>query len=234
MLGGINVIPKPGTVPLLADGTTPTIVLGADVRHPGPGITNRPSYAAVVGSVDSDASKYDAITRPQQCRREMIDDLTDMVAHVIKKYMQYRKEVEKRVDLAPQRILFYRDGISEVEYDFYLQSHSGALGTNRSAHYNVLVDQNNLMPNDLQTISLALCHIYARSTCSVSVVAPVYYAKIAGEMAGQHYDPDGGHYSSQTASASQSDAGSDVVTYEDLRFAFESIHGHIGQHMYFQ
>lgn len=33
--------------------------------------------------------------------------------HVIKKYMQYRKEVEKMADLNPQRILFYREGISE-------------------------------------------------------------------------------------------------------------------------
>ncbi|KAG8898512.1 hypothetical protein FRC01_010881, partial [Tulasnella sp. 417] len=243
-LGGINVIPKPDTVRFLTDRAIPTIVIGADVQHPGPGNMTRPSHSAVVGSVDSDASKYVATSRAQPCRREMIDDLTDMVAHVIRKYMQYRKEVEKNPNPAPRRILFYRDGISEgqfkeckdfevvqifkacdrlniprpkltfvvvgkrhhirffpapgggsdksgnvpaglvvdreitspVEYDFYLQSHGGLLGTSRSAHYNVLVDENNFLPDDLQRISFSLCHVYARSTRSVSIVPPVYYA----------------------------------------------------------
>lgn len=107
-------------------------------------------------------------------------------------------------------------------------------GTNRSTHYNVIVDQNNLMPNDLQTISLALCHIYARSTCSVSVVAPIYYARMACKMVVQHYDPDGGYYSSKAVLEPQSDANSGAAAYEASRFAFESVHGHIGQHMYFQ
>lgn len=78
-LGGINVIPKPDTVRFLTDPATPTIVIGADVHHPGPGVTNRPSYAAVVGSVDSDASKYVAVSKPQEPRKEMILNLTEMI-----------------------------------------------------------------------------------------------------------------------------------------------------------
>lgn len=34
------------------------------------------------------------------------------------------------------------DVINPVEFDFYLQSHGGILGTSRPAHYNVLIDEN--------------------------------------------------------------------------------------------
>ena len=32
--------------------------------------------------------------------------------------------------------------VNPVEFDFYLQSHGGLLGTSRPAHYNVLLDEN--------------------------------------------------------------------------------------------
>ncbi|KAG8918308.1 hypothetical protein FRC01_001932 [Tulasnella sp. 417] len=115
-LGGINVSPKIETIPILKDVALPTIVIGAWVGHPGPGDITKPSFAAVVGSLDSGASKYVATMRPQPCRVEMIENLTDMIAHVIKQYMKYRKEVEKKTVLAPQRILLYRKGISEGQF----------------------------------------------------------------------------------------------------------------------
>jgi eukaryotic translation initiation factor 2C len=34
------------------------------------------------------------------------------------------------------------DVINPVEFDFYLLSHGGILGTSRPAHYNVLLDEN--------------------------------------------------------------------------------------------
>jgi eukaryotic translation initiation factor 2C len=79
-----------------------------------------------------------------------------------------------------------------VEFDFYLQSHGGLLGTSRPSHYNVLHDENQFgyviyipsperlytyfipSPDGLQQLSFALCHVYARATRSVSIPAPVY------------------------------------------------------------
>ena len=61
-----------------------------------------------------------------------------------------------------------------TEFDFYLQSHGGLLGTSRPAHYSVLYDENNFTADSLQSLSFALCHLYARSTRSVSIPAPVY------------------------------------------------------------
>ena len=66
------------------------------------------------------------------------------------------------------------DITSPVELDFYLQSHAGLLGTSRPAHYNVLYDDNKFTTDALQALSFALCHVYARSTRSVSIPAPVY------------------------------------------------------------
>ncbi|KAG8926563.1 hypothetical protein FRC00_002794 [Tulasnella sp. 408] len=79
-LGGINFLLKPDTIPFLTDTAVPTIVMGADVMHPGPCQSGRPSYAAVVGCVDTGNSKYIGVTRAQGCRVEMIEELADMVA----------------------------------------------------------------------------------------------------------------------------------------------------------
>jgi len=51
---------------------------GADVIHPAPGSDGRPSFAALVGSVDSDSAKYIATIRCQTSRVEIIEDLEDM------------------------------------------------------------------------------------------------------------------------------------------------------------
>ncbi|KAI0081731.1 argonaute-like protein [Panus rudis PR-1116 ss-1] len=82
-----------------------------------------------------------------------------------------------------------RDITHPLEMDFYLQSHAGLLGTSRPAHYNVLYDENKFTADALQALSFSLCHVYARSTRSVSIPAPVYYADIVCSRAKNHYDP---------------------------------------------
>ena len=46
--------------------------------HPPPGSQEIPSYAALVSSVDSNVSKYIAITDVQTRRVELIENLGDM------------------------------------------------------------------------------------------------------------------------------------------------------------
>ncbi|KAJ7500499.1 argonaute-like protein [Mycena galericulata] len=257
-LGGINVITDPTQGAILSDPHNPTVVMGADVMHPGAGTTGRPSFAAVVSSVDSNAAKYVATQRVQASRQELISDLQEMTEYLLQKYMSYREHAEK-VDpskRAPKRLIFYRDGVSEgqfqqvldqelpliraaclqlkikptitlvvvgkrhhvrffptnerdadrsgncpagtvvdrdvghpTEFDFYLQSHGGLLGTSRPAHYSVLYDENNLTADTMQALSFALCHVYAGSTRSVSIPAPVYYADTVCARAKIHFDP---------------------------------------------
>ncbi|KAH6943446.1 hypothetical protein HPB50_021678 [Hyalomma asiaticum] len=93
----------------------PVIVIGADVTHPAPGDKLRPSIAACVGSLDSIPSKFHATIRVQMedsaatARVEIIKDLKDMMKDMLKAF--YRATKHK-----PERIIFYRDGVSEGQF----------------------------------------------------------------------------------------------------------------------
>jgi len=113
-----------------------------------------------------------------------------------------------------------------TEFDFYLQSHAGLLGTSRPAHYNVLLDENNFTPDSLQQLSFALCHVYARSTRSVSIPAPVYYADIVCSRAKNHFDPAG----SLEIDPNASDRGAGIEAYKK---AFKPVHNSTAPTMYF-
>ncbi|KAF8525186.1 Piwi domain-containing protein [Hysterangium stoloniferum] len=76
--------------------------------------------------------------------------------------------------------------VHPIEYDFYLQSHTGILGTSRSAHYTVLLDELDLPSDGIQGITFVLCHVYGRATRSVSIPAPVYYADLVCGRATYH------------------------------------------------
>ncbi|KAJ7664974.1 ribonuclease H-like domain-containing protein [Mycena rosella] len=246
-LGGINTVLDHG-VPLLGDSQNGTMVMAKSVQG---------SYAAVVSSVDSHASKYVATLRAQK-QQEMISDLGDMTARLLALYMAYRREKENiRSNAAPKRIIFFRDGVSEeqfpailqeelpeiqavcnslkippkitvvvvgkrhhlrffdqekllddekncvagtvidrdvvhpTEFDYFLQSHyhGAPRGTVRPAHYSVLYDENNLSPDDMQSLSFALCHVYARSNRAVSIPAPVHYADRVCTRWKIHFNP---------------------------------------------
>ncbi|KAG8898541.1 hypothetical protein FRB99_007372 [Tulasnella sp. 403] len=302
-LGGINVVPTPETVQFLLDPNSPTLVIGADVAHPPVGSRGRASFASLVGSVDSSASKYIAITRPQRVRTEMMNqqNLEEMVYYLIMKYMSYRREKEKKANPAPRRILLYRDGVSEgefekcrdlevpciqaacrraglnpipaltfvivrkghhvrffpqneadrdrsgnvraglvvdreivspVEFDFYLQSHGGLKGTSRSSLYNVIHDDNRFTPDALQTMTNALCYVYARATRSVSIVPPAYYADLVAFRAKHHFDPDGGLNLSDTASQMTDDE--EEAQLQQVIQAMHPLHARTADYMYFQ
>ena len=92
----------------------PTMIFGADVTHPGIGETNKPSIAAVVGSMDIKLSRYAASVRVQGSRVEIIQDMKAMAKEQIQYFV-----VANRT--RPHRILFYRDGVSEGQFAQVLQ-----------------------------------------------------------------------------------------------------------------
>ncbi|XP_054163595.1 protein argonaute-3-like [Oppia nitens] len=74
----------------------------------------------------------------------------------------------------------------KYDYDFYLCSHNGRIGTSRAAHYYVLADENGFSTEDMCKMTYYLCHTYQRCTKSVSIPAPVYYADLAAYRAKVH------------------------------------------------
>ncbi|XP_037520540.1 protein argonaute-2-like [Rhipicephalus sanguineus] len=73
-----------------------------------------------------------------------------------------------------------------LRFDFYLCSHTGIQGTSRPSYYRMLWDDNCLSPDELHNLTYQLCHTYLRSTRSVSVPAPTYYAQLVGHRARYH------------------------------------------------
>jgi hypothetical protein len=106
----------------------PTMMVGSDVTHPSPGSARgTPSIAAVVGSIDSNFGQFPASLRLQQSKKEvrnmfhldsrstliqktqMITDLTEMMIERINAF-------KLKNNALPQRILFFRDGVSEGQF----------------------------------------------------------------------------------------------------------------------
>lgn len=75
----------------------------------------RPSIASLVGSMDHKAARYAATVRVQTARTESIADLGGMVVELLKTFYQTCGQ-------KPDRILFYRDGVSEGQFAEVLRS----------------------------------------------------------------------------------------------------------------
>eukprot|EP00262_Sarcandra_glabra_P005111 TRINITY_DN16421_c0_g1_i1.p1 TRINITY_DN16421_c0_g1~~TRINITY_DN16421_c0_g1_i1.p1 ORF type:complete len:914 (+),score=151.93 TRINITY_DN16421_c0_g1_i1:78-2819(+) len=70
-------------------------------------------------------------------------------------------------------------------YDFYMCSHAGMIGTTRPTHYHVLLDEIGFSADDLQELVHSLSYVYQRSTTAISIVAPISYAHLAASQIGQ-------------------------------------------------
>ncbi|TGO08888.1 hypothetical protein BTUL_0187g00070 [Botrytis tulipae] len=115
-LGGINQEVSNGC------GTkSKTMIVGADVTHPG-NEEGCPSIAAVVATDDDSRFQYLGSARIQEGKQEYISDLRGMMKE---RLIAWAERVLKDIKLGvggmyphilPDRILFYRDGVSESQF----------------------------------------------------------------------------------------------------------------------
>jgi eukaryotic translation initiation factor 2C len=92
----------------------PTMIIGADVYHAGPN-TKSLSIAAVVGSMDIEFTRFVAAIRPQESRTETITDMKGCVRELLETFRSC-------TGTSPERIIFFRDGVSEGQYDAVLRT----------------------------------------------------------------------------------------------------------------
>ncbi|KAF2853105.1 Piwi-domain-containing protein [Plenodomus tracheiphilus IPT5] len=111
-LGGVN-----HTVELkkMAPLDAQTILFGIDVTHPSPGSAETaPSIAGVVASVDAVFSQYPASMRTQKGRQEMVAELDEMIVERLKLWQERNRGL-------PNKVIVYRDGVSEGQYRIVLE-----------------------------------------------------------------------------------------------------------------
>lgn len=93
-------------VPQVFDKTT--MMVGADVTHP-PGGGNQASIAVTVAGLDGDNVRFEPGIRLQDPRTEIIADLENLM-------FNHMKTFEEKTKSPPQKIIFFRDGVSEGQY----------------------------------------------------------------------------------------------------------------------
>nr|WGH50461.1 argonaute 5 [Nicotiana benthamiana] len=119
-------------IPFLTD--IPTIVFGADVTHPQPGEDSSPSIAAVVASMDwPEVSQYRCLVSAQPHRKEIIEELYQKhgdpkkgIVHggmIRELLIAFRRST----GIKPGRIIFYRDGVSEGQFNQVLLEEMDAI-----------------------------------------------------------------------------------------------------------
>ncbi|ERF75533.1 hypothetical protein EPUS_08438 [Endocarpon pusillum Z07020] len=119
-----------GTNTVLANAKDPklftpeTMVVGADVTHPGVGSLDKcPSIAAVVCSTYTSFSHYTASLRCQGSKVERIEKFTEMLVERLEywKAKSGAKSGGKSGAKYPERLVIFRDGVSEGQFQMILK-----------------------------------------------------------------------------------------------------------------
>ncbi|CAG8454469.1 1457_t:CDS:2 [Cetraspora pellucida] len=113
-LGGTNQSLEDTEIPLFAK--EPVLLLGADVTHPTggrAGPSNMPSICAIVGSLDRQGGRFTPKLESQKTRQEKIENMSGMVFEILRDYRD-------KNSILPRRIIMYRDGVSESQFEMVL------------------------------------------------------------------------------------------------------------------
>ncbi|XP_050233749.1 protein argonaute 2-like [Mercurialis annua] len=124
--------------------------------------------------------------------------------------------------------------VHPFEFDFYLCSHYGSLGTSKPTHYHVLWDEHGFSSDELQRIIYNMCYTFARCTKPVSLVPPVYYADLVAYRGRLYYESlMDGQSPASGASSSSSLTSSSLSSTVSLDDRFYKLHADLENIMFF-
>ncbi|KAL4606554.1 hypothetical protein ACB092_09G111500 [Castanea dentata] len=124
--------------------------------------------------------------------------------------------------------------VHPFEFDFYLCSHYGSLGTSKPTHYYVLWDEHGFTSDELQKLIYHMCFTFARCTKPVSLVPPVYYADLVAYRGRLYHEAvvEGQSPASATSSSSSSTSSS-LFSAASLDRNFFKLHADLENIMFF-
>ncbi|KAL7194293.1 hypothetical protein ACSBR1_034665 [Camellia fascicularis] len=122
--------------------------------------------------------------------------------------------------------------VHPFEFDFYLCSHYGNLGTSKPTHYYVLWDEHNFTSDKLQKLIYDLCFTFARCTKPVSLVPPVYYADLVAYR-GRLFQEVLNELQSPPSVPSSSASSSALIPAVSLNERFYTLHRDLQNVMFF-
>jgi eukaryotic translation initiation factor 2C len=112
-LGGRNQLLDNPKLGVISEGKT--MVVGIDVTHPSPGSSSKaPSIAAIVASIDQRLGQWPADLRIQTAKQEMVSGLESMLESRLRLWQKNNQ------GQLPEKIIIYRDGVSEGQYNLVL------------------------------------------------------------------------------------------------------------------
>ena len=120
--------------------------------------------------------------------------------------------------------------IHPYEFDFYLCSYYGNLGTSKPTHYHVLWDEHKFTSDLLQKLIYEMCFTFAKCTKPVSLVPPVYYADLAAYRGRLYHEARIGMQSPKSTAFSSSKDASRTASFEQ---GFYTLHADLENIMFF-
>lgn len=97
----------------------PCIFIGVDCSHPDPG-SDKPSIAALVGSLDGQCSQYVARISAQRGKQEIIESFEDSLKRILEVFIT-------RNGRLPRHMIIYRDGVSDSQFSNILDNELPAI-----------------------------------------------------------------------------------------------------------
>ena len=96
------------------------MIMGGDTSHPSPSQMRMnpppPAYTALTASWDKDCTQYTSVVSAQAATNQLIDDFVAMVKELVKRYR------EKNQGAIPDSIIYYRDGLSEGQFQQIIET----------------------------------------------------------------------------------------------------------------